>query len=182
MAFNKTADKSKTIIGIGEMAIKSCFSEHISHPLITFALGSCLGITIYDQKLKIGAMAHFMLPDSKLEPQKAITAPYKYVDSGMMRLLFEFIKRGSNKNNLVIKAAGCSNTLDPANHFAIGERNYNTLLEFLNDNKLFLSARHIGGRLTRTMFLDLSTGATTLKINNQIINLNKSVHLPWISK
>lgn len=172
-------EAAKTIVGIGRMAIKGALLEH---SIVTFALGSCLGITVYDPIIKVGAMAHFMLPDSNLEPHKAITQPYKYVDTGMMRLLFEFIKRGSNKKNLIIYAAGCANILDPNNHFAIGERNYNTLLEFLNDNHLFLKARHIGGRLTRTMFLDVKTGITSLKVNNQIFPLNYSVHLPWISK
>ena len=32
--------------------------------LITVGLGSCIGIAIYDMNVKIGGLAHIMLPDS----------------------------------------------------------------------------------------------------------------------
>ena len=34
--------------------------------LITYALGSCVGISFYDPMIKLGALLHIMLPDNFL--------------------------------------------------------------------------------------------------------------------
>jgi len=60
--------------------------------LITYALGSCLGITVYDFKLKKAGLLHSMLPDSSIDRNKAVGNPYMYVDSGMKALLDNFYK------------------------------------------------------------------------------------------
>ena len=68
--------------------------------LITYALGSCLGITVYDFKLKRAGLLHCMLPDSSIDRNKAAGNPCLYVDSGMKALLDDFYRNGSRKNNL----------------------------------------------------------------------------------
>jgi len=45
------------MIGIGEYRIGS-------FPMMTIGLGSCIGLTFYDDTVKVGAMVHIMLPDS----------------------------------------------------------------------------------------------------------------------
>ena len=46
------------IIGISEMQISDSPEDH----LITYSLGSCIGLTLYDKELKIGGLLHSMLP------------------------------------------------------------------------------------------------------------------------
>ena len=45
--------------------------------LITYALGSCIGICVYDETNKLGGMVHIMLPRSLRKPGDNI---YKYAE------------------------------------------------------------------------------------------------------
>ena len=47
----------KLIIGIADMKM-----ARGTGMLVTYALGSCIGICLYDQKIKLGALVHIMLP------------------------------------------------------------------------------------------------------------------------
>ncbi len=49
--------------------------------LVTYALGSCLGLMIYDPAVQVGGLLHAMLPLSKINPEKAKTNPFMFVDT-----------------------------------------------------------------------------------------------------
>ena len=55
--------------------------------LTTYSLGSCLGIAIYDEVARAGGLLHTMLPDSQLQPHKALLQPGMFVDTGLDALL-----------------------------------------------------------------------------------------------
>ena len=93
-------------IGVADMKISSDNPDM----LITYALGSCLGIAVYDLKLKMAGLLHCMLPDSSIDRNKAAGNPYMYVDSGMKALLDNFYRNGSLKKNLIIRVAGGSSS------------------------------------------------------------------------
>ena len=48
--------------------------------LITHALGSCLGITLYDPVAGVGGLLHVMMPFSSIDLIKADDNPYMFVD------------------------------------------------------------------------------------------------------
>lgn len=52
---------NKIIVGISDQ--KLCKSPDV---LVTYALGSCVGICMIDKVLGIAGLAHIMLPDSAL--------------------------------------------------------------------------------------------------------------------
>ena len=54
--------------------------------LITYALGSCVGICLYDPEKKIAGMAHIMLPLSK-EAVQGVDNKRRYADTGIMELI-----------------------------------------------------------------------------------------------
>ena len=66
------------MIGIGEYRVGS-------FPMMTIGLGSCIGLTFYDDRLKIGAMVHIMLPDSAGRKDR----PGKYADTAIPLLIKE---------------------------------------------------------------------------------------------
>ena len=66
------------IIGVGDIKV----SSNQADVLITYALGSCLGIVAYDPVLRVGGLLHAMLPLSNADPAKAKVRPAMYVDSG----------------------------------------------------------------------------------------------------
>ena len=60
-------------------------SKEVGDEIITYALGSCLGITAYDPVAKVGGLLHVMLPLSSIDPGKASQRPYMFVDTGLPR-------------------------------------------------------------------------------------------------
>src|SRR6056297_104953 len=80
--------------------------------LITYSLGSCVGVSIYDPVLRIGGLIHCMLPLSKVDPEKAAQRPYMFVDTGVSMLLNRLYDMGLKKSRAVISVAGGAQVLD----------------------------------------------------------------------
>ena len=141
--------------------------------LITYALGSCLGITVYDFKLKKAGLLHSMLPDSSIDRNKAVGNPYMYVDSGMKALLDNFYKSGSRKNNLIIRAAGGSSSKvnEEDDFFKIGHRNFLSLRKYLWNEGLMLKAYDVGGYGSRTVTLEVENGKMLIKSQGSLKQL-----------
>ena len=131
--------------------------------LVAPNLGSCLGVAIYDFQKKIGAVAHFLLPSSKKNPNKALHKPYMYVDTGLINLLRLLIKSGCRKKELVIKAAGGALINSDSDIFKIGKRNYNIFRKILWQNDLLIDAQDVGGAFSRSLCLQISSGRTWVK-------------------
>ena len=151
------------LVGVADMKISSSPEDEI----ITFALGSCLGITLYDPIAHVGAMVHVMLPSSTIDPVKAATNPYMFVDTGVKNLFLESYKSGAQRNRLVVFAAGgaCANGLEQDDYFQIGKRNVTVLRSLLWKNGIILKNCDFGGNLARTMSLDVGTGQVLIRIN-----------------
>ena len=72
--------------------------------LVTYALGSCVGICLYDSKIKIAGLAHIVLPDENSATVKS--NPYKFAKSGIPALVTEMQKHGADKKRMTAKIAG----------------------------------------------------------------------------
>jgi chemotaxis protein CheD len=151
------------LVGVADMKISSCSEDEI----ITYALGSCLGITLYDPVARIGAMVHVMLPSSSIDPVKATANPCMFVDTGVKNLFHAIYKTGAQRNRLVVLAAGgaCANGLEQDDYFQIGKRNVTVLRSLLWKNGIILKNCDFGGNLARTMSLDVGTGQVLIKMN-----------------
>lgn len=158
---------SVIVVDIADMAI----SANAEDTLVTYSLGSCLGIVLYDPTLRIGGMMHCMLPLSSVDAQKAKERPSMFVDTGMVLLLTKIFEMGVQKRNLVVKVAGGSRVLDTQGLFRIGERNYTVFRKILWKNGLMIAAEHVGGEVTRTIRLDIGTGRFTIKMGGQEVEL-----------
>jgi chemotaxis protein CheD len=148
------------IIVVGDMKT----GEKQDH-LVTHALGSCLGLIVYDPIEQIGGLLHAMLPLSKINRDKAQANPYMFVDTGVPALFKKMYKMGAEKSRLVVKAAGCGNPMGRNEMFKIGERNYTVLKKLLWKNNILLKAEDIGGTKSRTVHFELSTGKTIISSN-----------------
>jgi len=153
----------KHVVGVGDMKI----SEATTDSIVTYALGSCLGITIYDPVARIGGMLHAMLPLSTIDPEKARNNPSMFIDTGVPRLFHECYKAGAARERLIVKAAGGASTSSELkdDFFQIGRRNFTLLRKLLWKSGLLLQAHDVGGTVSRTMSLEIETGAVLLKIN-----------------
>ena len=130
--------------------------------LITYALGSCLALMIYDPVEKVGGLLHAMLPHSKINPVKAQTNPYIFVDTGVPLLFREVYALGGKKKRMIVKAAGCATPLDNVEMFKIGERNFILLNKLLLKNNVSLNSMDVGGSISRTVYFDLATGQVVI--------------------
>lgn len=150
-------------VGVAGMMV----SRHSSDILITHALGSCLGITVYDFKLNLGGLLHPMLPDSSIDKAKLQANPFMFVDSGLRLLLDKFYQAGSEKRNLIIRAAGGSSSKsnDDEDFFQIGRRNFVSLRKILWNEGLMLKAHDIGGYGSRTVTLEIEGGRMAVRHN-----------------
>ncbi len=83
----------KIIVSIADMKV----TKNPDDTLITYSLGSCIGVAIYDPFVKVGGLLHFMLPDSRIDPQKAQRNPWMFADTGIPSLFKEAYKLGSGE-------------------------------------------------------------------------------------
>ena len=156
----------KYIVQVGDMKTGVKGDEIVTH-----ALGSCLGLMIYDPVAQVGGLLHAMLPLGKINPQKAESNPYMFVDKGVPCLFKAVYELGGKKERLVVKAAGCGSPIGKNEIFKIGERNHTVLKKLLWKNNVLLKAEEIGGTISRTVYLDITTGRTTIKSGREERNL-----------
>ena len=131
--------------------------------LITYALGSCVGVTLYDPVARVGAMLHFMLPSSKVNPEKAAGKPEMFGDSGVPMLFRAAYEAGARKDRLIVCAAGGAEVLNDDGHFKVGSRNRTTLRKLFWKNNILLTADDTGGSISRTLQLFMANGTVVTR-------------------
>lgn len=131
--------------------------------IITYSLGSCVALSLYDPVAGVGGLIHCMLPLSKIDPAKAMANPCMFTDLGVQTLLQAVFDQGAKRENLITKVAGGARLLDTKNLFRIGERNYTVLRKVLWKNNILITAEDVGGTISRTVSLYMETGKTTIK-------------------
>ena len=149
----------KYVVGISEMMV----SNRPEDVIITYSLGSCIGLVLYEPRLQIGGIIHCMLPLSKIDPARAIERPCMFTDTGVPQLLGALLDMGAEKKNLIAKVAGAASLLDNNGSFNIGERNQVVLRKILWKNQILIQAEETGGSKARTLSLQLDTGLTLLR-------------------
>jgi chemotaxis protein CheD len=153
------APRKTLVVGVADMAV----SNDPGAELVTYSLGSCLGITVYDPVKKIGGLFHVMLPDSRIDSIKAAGSPFMFMDTGLPRLFHAAYNLGADRSRLIVKVAGGAQLLDERGVFNIGGRNFQALTELIARNGLVIHARDVGGMASRTLRFDLATGNVTIK-------------------
>jgi chemotaxis protein CheD len=131
--------------------------------LATYALGSCIGLSVYDPKADVGGLLHFMLPDSGIDPARSKENPYIFADTGIPKLLDEVCGQGANRRRLVAHAAGGASIMDPQAIFDIGKRNTLALRKILWKAGILLAGEAVGGSNSRTVRLEIGSGRLWLQ-------------------
>ncbi len=155
------------VVDIADLAV----SSDPDTTLITYSLGSCIGLAIYDPVARVGGLLHYMLPESRLSPEKARSNPAMFCDTGVPRLFRAAYELGAVKSRLVVKVAGGSQLLDENGTFNIGKRNYLALRKIFWKNGVMIQAEHVGGSISRTVRLEIASGTVTLRTRNQEVPL-----------
>jgi chemotaxis protein CheD len=134
-------------VGVADLKI----SADPGDVIVTHALGSCLGITIFDPVARIGGMLHAMLPEST-------------------RLFRDCYKLGAEKPRLVVKVAGgaTSKANLEDDYFQIGKRNFIMLRKLLWKNSVLLKSYDVGGNNSRTLSLEIESGQVLVRSNGTV--------------
>ena len=147
------------VVGMGDCRVAS----EPEQVLATFALGSCIGLSVYDTRAAVGGLLHYMLPDSSIDPVRGKQTPYMFADTGIPLLIKKVCALGANKRQLVAHASGAACIMDPNNVFDIGKRNYLALRKLLWKTGVLLSGEAVGGSVSRTVRLEIGTGRLWLQ-------------------
>jgi len=139
--------------------------------LVTYALGSCIALILYDPTRRIGGMIHYMLPLSRTSPEKAKQRPAMFADTGVPLLFRMMFEHGCRKQDLVVKVAGGGKLYEDNGHFDIGRRNYTVLRKLLWKNGVLIKSEDVGGAKSRTVRLDIDTGRVVVRSGGEEVEL-----------
>lgn len=135
--------------------------------LLTHALGSCIGVMLYDKLSKVAGMLHFQLPSAIDHSERAAQSPAMFADTGMALLLKEMRRLGALDGRICVKLAGGAEILDDAKIFNIGRRNHAAIRKILWQNGLMIGGEAIGGKAPRTVRIGVADGTVTIKSNGE---------------
>jgi chemotaxis protein CheD len=108
-----------------------------------------------------------MLPDSRLDKERARKNPYMFGDSGIPMLFKTAYQLGATKSNMSVRVVGGSQLMDSAGIFNIGQRNYEMAKLLFTKNSISPVKIDVGGSVNRTLSIDVATGQTILKVSGR---------------
>lgn len=146
---------SEILVSIGEFRVAK------GAVLKTIGLGSCVGIALYDPKLKLGGLAHVMLPQSNNGTKRSA----KYADQAIEMMTEAMERLGSDRKRIVAKMAGGAQifkhmTMDI---LRIGDRNAEAIRTILKDYGIRIVSEDLGGDEGRTVYFFTNDGRMLVK-------------------
>lgn len=153
------------VVGIGEIAVATG-----PESIVTYALGSCIGVAVHDPLSGAGGLLHAALPSSELDPERARREPGRFVDTGLRTLVERVRRLADDGARLVVRAAGgasVSAAHAASDTFEIGRRNVSACREVLDRMGLSMRASHLGGGVSRTVRLSLPEGRMIVEADGE---------------
>ena len=126
--------------------------------LVTYALGSCIGLCFHDPRLRLGALLHIMLP---LNMEAGRTHPLKYADTGIKETLKQLEAKGASRARMTVKIAGGAKMFEVSGGSGlgnIGQRNIESVHTILKRENIRLIGEYTGGTVARTLLFDVASG------------------------
>ena len=139
--------------------------------LVTHALGSCIGLALYDKKANVGGLLHYQLPSSDDHPERGAEKPFMFADTGVAWLLKQMIHMGADKRHMRVRMAGGAKMLNDHLLFDIGRRNHVAIRKILWQQGMFIESEHVGGTIPRTMLMRIDDGSLIIKSEGKEILL-----------
>ncbi len=152
------------VVGIGECVISNNKIDTIK----TYALSSCIAVTVYDKSKQLGGMIHVALP--KPMDEDGEYRPGYYATTGIPYLINRlYSEHGCKKSDLIIRLYGGADSIYENDMFYIGKRNLIAVTDTLAELNLMARKAEIGGRYSRTIEMELETGS--IKVTRQPIKI-----------
>jgi len=149
-------------VGVGDLQV----SKDPESVLVTYGLGSCIAVLVFDPIRHVAGMVHYMLPLSQITPEKAKERPAMFGDTGVPLLFRKMTELASKKTDWVVKVVGGASIQDDNKTFEIGKRNYVILRKLLWSAGIAIRAESVGGGLSRTARLAVADGRVTIRASD----------------
>ena len=147
-------------------------SGDVGATLVTYALGSCIGVVAYDPQVKAGGILHLMLPDSAILPEKAAVQPAMFADTGLPEFFLLLTRLGARSDRLRLLVAGGAHMVAGKDPFRIAESNWRVTADFMAGNGYRIRHLEIGGSVNRSLALDVCSGQVTVRMPSSVRQIN----------
>lgn len=144
-------------VGLGQLTVAGTGSE-----LVTYGLGSCIGLVLWSSRKRVGALCHVVMPASRGKAFDT-TNPAKYADWAVPEVLKALRMRGVRQGELVAKLAGGARTLGTLSS-DIGQQNTQATLVLLEEQGIEVVAKSVGGSVGRTIRFYPETGLVDVRL------------------
>ncbi len=145
-------DKTKRIVDVYTGEVKAGGNDTI---LKSIAIGSCVVIAAYDSRKKVGVLAHVMLPGAA--PEGKSLQKTRYAADAIREIINRMTLLGVNKDNIEACLVGGGNVLKREDD-TICRENIASVIEFLNEERIKIGSKAVGGTERRTISLDVKNG------------------------
>jgi chemotaxis protein CheD len=127
--------------------------------IVTHALGSCIAVCVHDPIAGVAAMLHFLLPEAKINLDRARDQPAAFADTGIPLLFQTAYSMGLDKKRAKVSLVGGAETNDAASpSFKIGKRNAMAAKSLLWKNGVMVRGEEVGGTIARTVHMHVGSG------------------------
>jgi chemotaxis protein CheD len=150
------------VVGISDCQV----SAEPESELVTYALGSCIAVSVWDPLRRIAGLLHYMLPESNMDARKAEASPCMFADTGIECLFKMAADKGADRRRMVVRLAGGAQVLDPQGVFNIGKRNYQAARKMLWKYGVLIASEAVGGEVSRTVRLTTENGKLRVREGN----------------
>ena len=150
---------AKTLV-VGVADCKASDQSEIE--IVTYGLGSCVAVTAYDPIRRVGGMAHYMLPDSKIDPVQAESKPFMFADTALPRLFEAVLRLGADKSRLFVSVTGGARAVGAET--GVGNRNRLAAKKLLWRAGILVSRELTGGSDPRQVRLRLRDGHLDVRV------------------
>lgn len=131
--------------------------------ITTFGVGTCLAVVIYDPSIPIGGMMHIILPDSSLNPQKALKKPAIFADTAVPKVISEIRNLGGDIDKSHVLLTGGAQMMTDAHAFKISEQTIAITKKLLEASGIKHFTEDLGGKENRTLHFEIATGEVEIK-------------------
>ena len=134
--------------------------------IIRTILGSCVGVTLWDARLGIGALSHSQLPKRPEIASANRATDHRYVDFAIRDLAQQFDELGARRSEMQVKVFGGADVLvvnEGSTRPTVGRMNCEMAVEVLRDEGFQVLASSLGGTVGLHIRFDTRTGEVRLR-------------------
>jgi chemotaxis protein CheD len=153
-------------VGIGECAV----SHTSGGVVITHALGSCIAVILHDPQVPVAAILHFLLPESRIDPERAARQPAAFADTGIPLLLEQARQQGMDPKRTRVWLVGGAE-VNGAGSLNVGKRNTLAARNHLWKHGLMVHQEAVGGSDARTVGITVADGLVETSTGGHVIKL-----------